>query len=158
MKKTLFLLATPILLSLMSFSPENMQTQAIPINDHYEFDVSGYYYNSCTGEYMSVSWSVTLNTRGVINDNRANFSIHNRLSGEGVGLNSGVHYIINESENSNLSYPLTGGALSYSYKDRAKIISQGSSANLFLIGHYTFIINANGEVTVSAFDSEVECR
>jgi hypothetical protein len=155
MKHILTLVTATSLFVLSSFTSSS---QAIPINSHDEFEQTGYFYNPCTSEYIFVTWTITLNVHGIFNKNRAMFTLHNRVQGVGTGVNSGMHYIINETENINYNLPFNGSALSFTYTDRAKLISTGKSANMFLIGNSKLTINANGEISVSDSNFDIDCR
>jgi hypothetical protein len=154
MKKLFVLLALPVFLSFSS----NEHAAAIPISFDTQYDETGYFYNVCNNEYMYVSWAVIVSFSGMINDNKALFSMHNRIQGEAEGLITGNHYIINETENSTESHSLINGSVTFIRTDKAKLISQGASPDMFINSRGTFVINANGEVSASGYDFEYACN
>jgi hypothetical protein len=114
--------------------------------------------NGGEGEFVSVTGTERERTFWSMNDKHIVFDISTSYSGRGVGLTTGDTYVLNDSFRSKLNFQLDSAPESDTIIEKSNIIGQGGAPNLVLhrVTHVT--VNANGEVTASHFDINVQCR
>ena len=172
MRKILCFAASTIMLVLTSWtipdttqlfksSPDNIKALKAPPepwNIHNISDVSGIWYNECTGEDVEVSATMVFLMTGQVTNNRL-ISVWNiRIYGKGVGLTSGTEYIIRENNNSTFIQSFVNGHITFPLTDKWRLISKGNATNLYGVFVWNLIYNAKGEEVVNTFDFHIDCN
>ncbi len=151
-------------------------TLSVPVSvraDHFnEFntrvDYSYTQYDECTGEDVLIALTVHIHQREVIDSNGGAHTTFdsNTQRTTAVGVTSGTQYGVTESSHnqannrgdSNDSDSVEGRAQTESVLNDTLITAPGGGNNLVIRQRTHFVINANGEITVSREVLSVECR
>ncbi|MCU7550494.1 hypothetical protein OCK74_15355 [Chitinophagaceae bacterium LB-8] len=139
--------------SLQFAEGQTLYTSAIaqsgtPFNFAETFAIQWNAWNDCTGEWVVFSGTGHYSVHGVINDNKATFSLHyNTSNAKGVGLTSGRQYISTETFNYTNNGSFINEQIVFQQRGTIKYISIGSLDNFNLENDWHLTINANGEVT-----------
>src|SRR5215218_726420 len=90
----LLVAAATITYSFTTASKTNLVTvkAATPISFDVSYSGVDIFFNTCSGEVVTLNYEGTFSARGVINNNRANVSLHTVEKYEGTGATSGETY------------------------------------------------------------------
>ena len=137
-----------------AFSPQ----ATTPIKFDAPISFTGSFFNSCTGESVNLTETGDISVRGVINDNRANFSLHYNIQLNGVGQTSGATYVGHVSQNITINRSLINGAVEFNVVVNVNLNTSGGGNNLKGGIRFHLTVNANGDVTVARLDSSFGCQ
>ena len=160
MRSALWKLATACgvcgMLTILSLSPASAADNQT-INQTVPVPENTVVLNPCTGE----SVKLTGNLRVVLQLKQSGDTavITGHISGQGVrgtGVTSGKKYVGsgNGKVSADLPWPPTG----FTVTGKFRLISQGSSENLFGVATVQVVVNPNGTFTVTPQSLELECR
>ncbi len=167
MKKRLANFSLMVLLTLTLSVPVSVRA------DHFNeyntrVDYSYTQYDECTGEDVLIAVTMHIHQREVIDGNGGAHTTFdaNTQSANGVGLTSGKNYRVsqifhdqtNNRGDSNDSDPVAGRASTLTMLADETITTPGANNNLFVRARTHFVINANGEITVTRETLTAECR
>jgi hypothetical protein len=157
MKKVLFLASSIVMLSFSSWThPSTIKSLSLPPehwNEHIIEDASGVFYNACTGEMVDLTLTFYWLNTGTSGPNRSGSVWNFKWKGTGVGLTTGIQYIVNEHDNSIFTIHSNNDQLVLSGQHKMVYVSKGAAPNWTIQWNYQLIINANGEVVVDDFEA-----
>ena len=114
--------------------------------------------NPCTGEVVTLTYTGDFSVRGVINDNRVNFTFHVNIQLDGVGQTSGAKYTGHISQNITANGSLNNGQFILNAVINANLNVSGGQNNVKESESFHVTVNANGDVTVIRGDASAVCQ
>jgi opacity protein-like surface antigen len=145
MKKFIAVILAALTLGTLAQAQNAKKWEVVPI------DVVAF--NSCTGEDIDLAGNVWTRIT-TVDDGSGGFHVNFqfRAKADGVGLNSGLAYSINNSAHE--TFHISGKNLgsSYTFTQHWKLISQGSGENGYLRTTIHLTVNANGKITAEVFN------
>jgi hypothetical protein len=114
--------------------------------------------NPCNGEPVLLTIEATRVVHRTTTPN-GNIHIHStsNLHGDGVGLTTGVNYVLNSVATANFNNN-GGGATNQTLWQDAVAVAQGNVPNFLFQQTEHFTVNANGDITVNFDKSFVKCQ
>lgn len=152
----LLLLLTVCALSLHALvTPQSASAEATTSTDNTTVPID-FTATACNGETVNISGDSHVVVHLTRNDNHTTFETHIQfhLSGEGA---SGTRYIANETVDS-IENTSPGAAQVFNSVGQLHLIAQGSADNLVVRTTIHTTVNANGQITATSFEFEVECQ
>lgn len=151
------ILACSLSLALAALTvPPRVAAQATTTTDNVDVPID-FTATACNGETVNISGDSHIVVHVTTNDNHTTLETHIQfhLSGEGT---SGTQYVANETVDSIEQTPLDNGAHVLNSVGQLHLIAQGSADNLIVRTTIHTTVNANGQITATSFDFEVECQ
>jgi hypothetical protein len=153
--RLLLLLACTLALPAL-VTPPRAGAQATTLTDNTTVPID-FTATACNGETVNISGDSHVVVHLTRNDNHTTFKTHIQfhLSGDGA---SGTRYIANETVDSIEQTPTDQGAHVLNSVGQLHLIAQGSADNLVVRTTIHTTVNANGQITATSFDFQVECQ
>jgi hypothetical protein len=151
------ILACALALALSALAPPpRAEAQATTITDNTTVPID-FTATACNGETVNISGDSHVVVHLTQNDNHTTFETHIQfhLSGESA---SGIKYVANETVDSIQQTPINNGATVFNTVGQLHLIAQGSADNLVVRTTIHTTVNANGQITATSFEFEVECQ
>ena len=115
--------------------------------------------NGGAGEVVLISGTLHVQNHITINGNRVNLKIHFQPQGaSGEGLTTGDKYNATGVSQEQDSLPITNGAAEFTFINNFRIIGQGPNNNLLVHQTVHVTVNANGVVTTTVDNTNIECQ
>jgi len=127
-------------------------------HDIFTEEINIWVYNPCELEWVLVSGTWYFNIQLVIDSaggQHWKYHAHHNLTGLS---DDGTKYQIISTENKNENIKDDGAPYEWSFINTSPLISQGKKSNMLFKVRNKFIVNANGEITVSFSEEEIVCR
>ena len=117
-------------------------------------------FNPCAGEMMELTGEFHVRTQTVIRPNGGmTVTVHQRLSAEGVGVDSGDRYIVRDRSSDTETINANNDQTTLTFHANARMISPGPGDNAFVKRTLVVIVDANGETRVDRDPGlSIECR
>ena len=150
-------LACSLSLALAALAPPpRAAAEAVTMTDNTDVPID-FTATACNGETVNISGDSHVVVHLTRNDNHTTFETHIQfhLSGEGA---SGTRYVANETVDSIEQTPTDNGAQVLNSVGQLHLIAQGSADNLVVRTTIHTTVNANGQITATSFEFEVECQ
>jgi len=129
---------------------------AVVLNDGRQ-PFSASLFNACTGEVIDLTgWTRTTATETVDGAGGTHVTVHSTIALTGVGQTTGAEYVANQSFTNVVRGPLPSGDVTVLTQE---FIAKGTTtADRFITLRARLLVNAEGEVVLDSFDSQVTCR
>src|SRR5262245_17491989 len=115
--------------------------------------------NGGAGELVLISGTLHILTSVTINDNNASIKSHFQPQGAtGVGLTTGDKYNANGVTQETDTLSLQNGKAEFTFINNFRIVGQGPDNNLEVKQTIHQTVNANGDVTSTVDNTNIECR
>jgi hypothetical protein len=127
-------------------------------HDIFTEEINRWVYNPCELEWVLVSGTWYFNIQLVIDSaggQHWKYHAHHNLTGLS---DDGTKYQIISTENINKNKEYSEPPYEWSFINTSPLISQGKKSNMLFKVRNKFIVNANGEITVSFCEVEFVCR
>jgi hypothetical protein len=154
--RLLLLLACSCSLALpMLATPPRAGAQATTSTDNTTVPID-FTATACNGETVNISGDSHVVVHLTKNANNTTFKTHIQFHLSGTSA-SGVKYNANETVDSIEQTPIDNGAHVLNSVGQLHLIAQGSADNLVVRTTIHTTVNANGQITATSFDFQVEC-
>jgi hypothetical protein len=152
MKKILFLAGIAGSLALSSFT-----SATVDANNNEEIPYYEVIPNPCTGESVTATGTMHINTHTTINGNKLSYMMHINLQDLKGVAEDGTEYSGNyvDNEKYNLDF---AGAYEKTVKVKAVLTTAGGGNNLIITQDLHFKITADGVVKSDVSNSQVVCQ
>jgi hypothetical protein len=156
MKKIMSLIALAAIITLSSFV--SGRGPGAPFNSVESTEVSGTFFNDCTGEFVEYTGTVHTNVFGMFRADRILVNYHVQYSLVGVGTTSGKTYRANMQEQYSES-STAKGSFRMQASTSGRWVTAGAKNNFTTLTASQVSVNSRGEVTVNVEDPTVNsCR
>jgi hypothetical protein len=140
----------------MLATPPRAEAQATTSTDNTTVPID-FTATACNGETVNISGDSHVVVHLTTNTNNTTFKTHIQFHLSGTSA-SGVQYNANETVDSIEQTPIDNGAHVLNSVGQLHLIAQGSADNLVVRTTIHTTVNANGQITATSFDFQVECQ
>ena len=157
MKKIMSLIALAAIITLSSFMSSRPPGNG-PFNSTETMELTGNFYNECTGEFVNYTGTAHANVFGMFRASKVFVNYHVQYSMVGVGQTSGKTYRANMQEQYSES-STAKGTFRMQTSTSGRWVTAGAKNNFTTLTASQLSVNSRGEVTVSVEDPTVNsCR